>query len=100
MKIYEAQKTANGYIFEMPSGMSNFNGVNFLLLRIRKPSASYIIKSLDDSNLVRDKLTIKFTLASGDIDEDGIYDYQVINTTSSAQQIGPVLQFYVRKNIY
>jgi hypothetical protein len=99
-KIHEAQKTAIGYALIIPSGFSSFGGINFLTLRIRKPSGNYVIKSLDTSNLVPESKSIKLNLVTNDLDEEGIYDYQVINTTSSAQQIGPVLQFYVRKNIY
>lgn len=100
LKIFEGQKTAEGYQFFLPSGFSTFGGMNFFTLKIKKPSGTIITKSLDVSNLIPDSKSIKFTLANTDADEVGIYDYQLINTTNSIKQIGKVLQFYIRDNIY
>lgn len=100
LKVFEGQKTAEGYQFTIPSGFSTFGGMNFFTLKIKKPSGTIITKSLDINNLIPDTKSIKFTLASTDVDEKGIYDYQLINTTNSVKQIGKVLQFYIRENIY
>lgn len=100
LKVFEAQKTASGYSLNIPSGFNNFGGMNFFTLKIRKPSGGIITKSLDINNLLPDTKYIKFTLINTDLDELGIYDYQIVNTTNNIQQIGKVLQFYVRENIY
>jgi hypothetical protein len=99
-KIYEGQKTAAGYSFVIPSGLSTFAGINFLTLKIKKPAGTIITKSLDISNLVPETKSIKLTLTSTETDEIGIFDYQVINTTGGAMQIGPIKQFYIRDNAY
>jgi hypothetical protein len=99
-KIIEGQKTATGYNFVIPSGFSTFAGINFLTLKIKKPAGTIITKSLDITNLVPETKSIKFTLTSTETDEVGIFDYQVINTTSSAMQVGKVLQFLIRENVY
>lgn len=100
MKIYEAQKTAQGYNLEIPSGFTTFGNMKFFSLKIKTPAGTLITKSLDINNLIPDKLMIKFILTNTDITEIGIYDYQLINNTSGAIQIGPVKQFYVRDNKY
>lgn len=100
MKIYEAQKTAQGYEFEVPSGFKTFGNMKFFTLKIKTPVGTVITKSLDVNNLIPEKSMIKFTLTNSDTSATGIFDYQLINTTSSKVQIGEVLQFYIRENIY
>jgi hypothetical protein len=99
-KIYEGQKTAAGYSFVIPSGLSTFAGINFLTLKIKKPAGTIITKSLDIQNLVPESKSIKFLLTNTETDETGIYDYQIINTTGGIMQISQIKQFIIRENCY
>lgn len=100
MKVYKAQKVDNGYKLEMPAGFDKMAGMSFFLLKIKKPTGTLITKSLTISDVIPENKLISFIIAANELDEIGIYDYQLINTTNSWQQIGKVLQFYVEQNIF
>lgn len=101
MKVYKAQKVDNGYKLEIPAGFDKMAGMNFFLLKIKKPVTGTIItKSLTINDVIPENKLISFIIATNELDELGIYDYQLINTTNSWQQIGKVLQFYVEQNVF
>ena len=99
-KVYTGQKTDRGWQFILPIGHEKLAGMSVFLLKIRKPSGTIVTKSLDINNLIPENKHFQFILATTDVDELGIYDYQVINTTNSYQQIGKVLQFHIDNNVF
>lgn len=82
----------------LPSGLDTLSEVASFNLSIRKPDKTIIIKELDDDNIVApDKL--KFTFVANDINQEGVYDYFIINTTAGINEVGELLQFFVAKGI-
>lgn len=81
------------------SGLPNFDGVRTMSVSIRKPDTSIITKNLTDDDFYPKTKKIRITTTNTDLDLEGIYDYQCIDTTTPKNMIGKVLQFSVRKKI-
>lgn len=98
-KVYKFVTNSVGYKATIPSGLDTLTGVNNLRLKFRKPDGVIVMKNLVDTDIVTGTLNIKFLVGNGDFDQEGIYDYEVADTTSGIDKKGKLLQFTVTQEI-
>ena len=100
VKVYRFQKDSHSFEAKLPSGFASLTGFTAMQIKFTKPDNTVITKSLTGSNVDTTTGFIKFNVDIGLLDQEGIYDYQVINLTSSQNEIGKILQFSVYKNLF
>lgn len=99
LKVYKFVTNSLNYKATVPSGLDSLSGVNNMRIKIKKPSGTIVVKNLVNTDIVAGTLNIQFLVGNGDFDEEGIYDYEVADTTSSADKKGKLLQFTVTREI-
>lgn len=99
-KVYEFQKGSHTFDCIIPSGYTSLTGFTSMELKIVKPDGTIATKALTSTNIHTDSKSIKFVPEDGLFNQEGIYDYQVINKTSSGNEIGKILQFTIKNNSY
>lgn len=99
IKVYTFIKDSYNFKGVLPSGLDSLTGVMNMVVKIRKPDQTLMMKNLVDTDIVSGTKNIKVLFGNGDLDQEGIYDYEVMNSTSSVQQKGNLLQFTVNDDI-
>lgn len=98
-KVYRFVTNSLGYRATIPSGLDSLTGTTLLRLKFKKPDGTIVMKNLVDTDIVAGTLNIKFLVANGDFDQEGIYDYEVADTTSGIDKKGKLLQFTITQEI-
>lgn len=98
IKVYKLGLGSNSFSLILPSGL-NLSGATALMMVIKKPNGTEISKVLGVPNIVSGTNNISISVSADMTDVEGIYDYNIINTTSSKYEIGPILQYFVSLSI-
>jgi len=98
-RVYKFVTNSFGYKAAIPSGLDTLTGTNNLRLKFKKPDGTIVMKSLVDTDIVTGTLNVEFLVSNGDFDQEGIYDYEFADTTSSIDKKGKLLQFTVTQEI-
>lgn len=99
IKIYKFVLNSYGFSITIPSGLESLTGVTAMSINIKKPADTVITKTLTGSNIVSGTTNITVPISSGELNEEGIYDYEVTDTTSSIVKKGKTLQFTITKSL-
>lgn len=97
-KIYTFVTNSINFTAVVPSGL-DLTGVTNLRVKFKKPSGTIVMKNLTDSDIVSGTANIGFPVSTGDLDEEGIYDYEVADTSSGKDKKSKLLQFSVVQEI-
>lgn len=98
VKVYQTGQSSTNFSFVLPSGLT-LASITSMNMVIKKPDNTEMTKSLTNSNIVSGTNNISITVTSDMSDLEGVYDYNIVNTSSSKNEIGPTLQYWVFKNI-
>ena len=98
-RVYKFVTNSLGYNATIPSGLDTLTGTNNMRLKFKKPNGVIVMKNLVNADIISGTLNIKFLVANGDFDQEGIYDYEVADTTSGIDKKGKLLQFSIAREI-
>lgn len=95
MIVYRFAQNSHDFDMVIPSGFDDLSGVTTMTLYVSKPDGTTSFSyNLNGTNIYNEAY-IKFTPTMGNLDQIGIYDYQVTNTSTPKSKKGDVLQFRV-----
>ncbi len=98
--IQEFQQDSSAFEIIVESGFSSIEGIQTATVSIRKPDLTTIYtKNLTDDDFYPKTTKVRIAITSGNLDQEGIYDYQLVNTTDSKAEKGKLLQFSIRKKL-
>ena len=98
-KVYQFVVGSMGYKAILPTGLSSLSGVMNMRIKIKKPNDAIIMKNMVDTDIISGTLNVGVLIGNGDFDQEGIYDYEVADTTSGKENKGKLLQFTVTREI-
>lgn len=99
IKIYKFALNSYGFSITIPSGLESLTGVTAMSINIKKPADTVVNKVLTGANIVSGTTNITVPISSGELNEEGIYDYEVADTTGSIVKKGKTLQFTITKSL-
>lgn len=98
-KVFTFVKDSMNFRAPLPSGLGTLTNVANYRLKIKKPDGTIVVKNGTNSDLNIETSQISFLFNNGDLDQEGVYDYEFSDTTSGADRKGKLLQFTVTKEI-
>lgn len=93
------QQDSHTFDLLVESGYKSIEGRLTLSVLVRKPDLTTFSKNLTDDDFYPKTNQVRIPVSSGNLDQEGIYDYQVTDSTNSKAEKGQVLQFSIRKKI-
>lgn len=98
-KIYKFITGSYGYKATLPSGIDTLSGVQNIRMKIKKPDGTIIMKNMVAADIVAGTKNVQVLISNGDFDQEGIYDYEMADTTSGQDRKGELLQFSIVREI-
>ena len=99
VKVYTLVKDSFGFPITLPSGLNSLTATQNIRMKFRKPSGTILMNNLVAGNIVAGTLNVNVTFSNGQLDEEGIYDYEMTDTTMGIEKKGKLLQFTVTREI-
>lgn len=100
--IQEFEQDSYNFDLLVDSGFKNIESIRTATVLVRKPDLTTFSKNLTDDDFYPKTNKIRIPVLSGNINLEGIYDYQLTDTTvgsSTINHLGKLLQFSVRKKL-
>lgn len=98
IKVYKIPQLSKDFKYVLPSGLDTLTGSSSFTLTIRKPDLTTLTKSITGADIVANTLNINVSFVTGDLSQEGIYDYEFTDTTTSSHKKGKTLQFTVTES--
>lgn len=98
-KVYKLITNSYGFRAVLPSGLDSLTSTQNIRVKIRKPDGTILMKNLVNTDIVTGTKLIYVLIGNGDLDQEGIYDYEAADTTSGQDKKGALLQFSVTDEI-